>query len=145
MDPILNPGAHVAPNIARPGRTICEQRLMLATYGTKVYTSIGRPIDVANLSRNSLREFKLRKSLVDNLSQPRRGECMEIQRTSTNKRKAETRKDEESSNKIAVLDAQIATLKSSVTNNAGVILPPAPNNNPLQPPTGFSQRGTQWR
>ena len=92
MDPILNPGAHVAPNIARPGRTICEQRLMLATYGTKVYTSIGRPIAVANLSRSSLREFKLRKSLVDNLSQPRRGECMEIQKASTNKGKLKSEK-----------------------------------------------------
>ena len=68
-------------------------------------------------------------------------------KASTNK-KAESGKDDASSNKIAALEDQIkqqvlhiSTLISSANNNTGIILPPAPNNNPLQPPTGFSQRG----
>ena len=61
---------------------------------------------------------------------------------------AESGKDDTPSNKIAALEAQIkqqvlqiSTLTSSANNNTGIFLPPAPNNDPLQPPAGFSQRG----
>ena len=39
---------------------------MLVAYGTKVYTSISRPIPTANLSRSRLKELKQHKSLVEN-------------------------------------------------------------------------------
>ena len=59
--PDPNPNAYVAPNVAKPGKyilTICEQRLMLAVYGAKVYTSISRPIVTVNLSKSRLNELK---------------------------------------------------------------------------------------
>ena len=73
---------------------------------------------------------------------------MEIRKASTNKKKAESGKDDTPSNKIAALEAQIkkqvlqiSTFTSSANNNTGIFLPPAPNNDPLQPPADFSQRG----
>ena len=71
--PDPNPNAYVAPNVAKPSKsipTICEQRLMLVAYGTKVYTSISRPIPTANLSRSRLKELKQHKSLVENHEEP---------------------------------------------------------------------------
>ena len=68
-DPMPNPNAHVAPDIAKPGKsipTICKQRLILAVYVTKLYTSISRPKATANLSRSRLKELKQHKSLVEN-------------------------------------------------------------------------------
>ena len=72
---------------------------------------------------------------------------MGILKASTNQRKTESGKYDASSNKIAALEAQIkqqvlqiSTLTSSANNNTGIFLPPAPNNDPLQPPADFSQR-----
>ena len=67
---------------------------------------------------------------------------MKIRKASTNKRKAKSGKDDASSIKIAALEAQIRQQVQQIsTLTSSAILPPAPNNNPLQPPTGLSQRG----
>ena len=54
---------------------------------------------------------------------------MEIRKASTNKKKAESGKDDTPSNKIAALEAQIkqqvlqiSTLMSSANNNTGIII-----------------------
>ena len=66
-------GGAVAPQVNRPGQsfpTICEQRMILATYGAYIYASIGREINADNLQRARLREFKVHREMVDNHTEP---------------------------------------------------------------------------
>ena len=71
--PVPNPHGLVAPQVARSGTSIpalCEQRLITAAYGAHIYTSIGRTVDSASLSRRRLKEFKNHKTTVDNHNEP---------------------------------------------------------------------------
>ena len=71
--PDPNPVGATASHIPTPGHqipAICEQRLNLAAYGATLYSSIGRVIDTANLTRSRLREFKKHKEMVTNHKKP---------------------------------------------------------------------------
>ena len=71
--PNPNPVGATAPHIPIPGHQIpiiCKQRLNLAAYGETLYSSIGRVIDTANLTRSRLREFKRHKEMVTNHKKP---------------------------------------------------------------------------
>ena len=73
VEPNLNPNGLVAPQVARPGTSIpaiCEQRLVTAAYGAHIYTSMGRVVGPAALSRARLREFNKHKTTVDNHNDP---------------------------------------------------------------------------
>ena len=66
-------GPGPAPRIPRPGRsipTVCEKRLTQAAYGAKLYASIERNVDTANLNRARLRQFKLHLDMVTNHEEP---------------------------------------------------------------------------
>ena len=71
--PDPNPNQLTAPRVARIGKVIpviCEQRLTLAAYGADIYTSIGRTVEPALLSRSRLREFKMHRATVENHNDP---------------------------------------------------------------------------
>ena len=59
---ITNPGTSIP--------SICESRLILAAYGARMYTMIGRAVTSDSLSRARLREFKLYRDMVDNHTSP---------------------------------------------------------------------------
>ena len=66
-------GAGAAPRIPQPGKsipTICENRLNLAAYGSKLYSSINRDVDTINLNRARLRHFKQHMDMVENHEEP---------------------------------------------------------------------------
>ena len=61
------------PMIPKPGTSIpsiCEQRLQIAAYGAKIYSSIGRPITTGSLNRERLREFRKHMDMVNNHTEP---------------------------------------------------------------------------
>lgn len=71
--PNPNPNNLQAPRIPRPGQTIpamCEQRLALAAYGSKIYNSIGRTMNSNALTRRRLTCFKSHKDMVKNHNEP---------------------------------------------------------------------------
>ena len=66
-------GPGPAPRIPRPGKsipTVCEKRLHQAAYGAKVYASIERDVETANLSRARLRHFKMHYDMITNHDKP---------------------------------------------------------------------------
>ena len=89
--------------------------------------------------------FYKRKEWME-LTQEQRDECMEIRKASREKRKHED--NDNRASKIAALEAtikeqqlQISALSSNNSNNnKSTQLPPTPATNPLQPPSGFTQR-----
>lgn len=67
--PDPNPQNLEAPMVPRSGQsipTICEQRLMIAAYGAKIYNSIGRTITTEGLNRDRLREFQKHSEMIEN-------------------------------------------------------------------------------
>ena len=71
--PVPNPNNDVAPQVPRVGQVIpaiCEQRLTMAAYGSSIYESISRPIDLPSLNRTRLREFNTHRTMVENHNDP---------------------------------------------------------------------------
>ena len=72
--PDPNPTNLSAPQVPKPGQVIpslCEQRLITAAYGAKLYASIGRTtISADMLSKSRLREIKSHQVMVNNLTEP---------------------------------------------------------------------------
>ena len=67
--PNPNPQNLEAPMVPTSGHsipTICEQRLMFAAYGAKVYDSIGRNITTDGLNRDRLKEFQKHNEMINN-------------------------------------------------------------------------------
>jgi len=73
VEPIPNPQNLTPPMVPRPGQsipTICERRLVIASYGAKLYRSIGRDITTASLNRERLRELQRHQEMVENHKEP---------------------------------------------------------------------------
>ena len=71
--PKPNPRNLTAPRFARSVQNIpaiCKKRLNIASYGENIFTSVGRHVTAASLSRSRLREFKTHKHVVDNHNDP---------------------------------------------------------------------------
>ena len=69
ITPNPNPRNLTAPRVTRSGKdipTICKQRLNIAAYGANIFTSVGRQVTAASLSRSRLREFNRHKQTVVN-------------------------------------------------------------------------------
>lgn len=73
VEPDPNPQNLQAPMVPRAGQsipTICEQRMIVAAYGAKIYSSIGRTITTASLNRDRLREFQRHREMIENHREP---------------------------------------------------------------------------
>ena len=73
VEPNPNPQNLTAPMVPRPGQsipTICERRLVIASYSVKLYRSIGRQITTAYLNRERLRELQRHQDMVENHKEP---------------------------------------------------------------------------
>ena len=73
ITPKPNPWNRNAPRFARSVQDIpdsCKQRLNIAAYGENIFTSVGRQVTAASLSRSRLREFKRHKHVIDNHNDP---------------------------------------------------------------------------
>ena len=71
--PVAGEIAAMPENIHNPGVSIpaiCESRLVLAAYGSKIYATIGRDVTPQSMSLRRLDSFKQHKETVDNHGDP---------------------------------------------------------------------------
>ena len=134
----------VAPT---PNTTGTNHRISALKHGKRKNGKGGRRGEIKTGPKTGveLRYYK-RKEWMEDLSQEQRDECQEIRRSETSKRRGSNDIDDERAKKIAALESKLAEQERKISaltidkKNTDTTLPPTPQRNPLQPPSGFTQR-----